>query len=104
MISCYDNGQEKCFKLYKYDLNGDVVEVIKDDFENKDNLRLLESEKSFLVYGYTHQVKFKSNKSVAYYVIKYNINSNEEEWETVSNTPTNDGKVLEIRPVIKMIR
>ncbi len=101
LISCYDNGQDKSYKLYKYDLNGNVVEVIKDDFENKDNPKLLESNNSFLVYGFTHEVKFKSDKSTAYYIIKFNSNSNEEEWETVGNTPTNDNKTLEIRPVIK---
>lgn len=100
IIASLENKDEKKHKLIRYDLSGNIQETIKEDFDEKDNPKLEEFNDSYLVYGYNHNVKLKENKSVSYYVIKYNKN-NEEDWETVSNTPTDDSKVLKIQPVIK---
>ena len=100
IIGSLENKNEKKYKLIRYDLDGNIQETIKEDFDEKDNPKLEEFNDSYLVYGYNHNVKLKNNKSISYYIIKYNSN-NEEDWETISNTPTDDTKVLKIQPVIK---
>lgn len=96
MIMSYTNQNEKKYSLLNVDSEGNIITSIKEDFDDKDNPHLLELEDGYLVYGYNHNVKLKNDKTTSYYVIKYNLND-EEEWETIGNTPVNDEKAIEMQ-------
>ena len=97
-IAYLENQTEKKHIMFKYDIEGNIQETVKEDFEEKDTPKLLEIDNSYIVYGYTNEVKYKNDFSTSYYIIKYNSN-NEEEWETISNTPTSNKKPLQMQVV-----
>ena len=79
------------------DNDGNIESTIKENFESNDNPKLLETEDSYLLYGYNHNVKLKNDKTTSYYIIKYNSSDNIEQWETIGNIPVNDEKVLQMQ-------
>lgn len=100
MIISYTNSTEKKTSLVKVNNEGNIESTIKEDFDPEDSPRLLEVDDYYLVYGYNHNVKLKNDKTTSYYVIRYNIND-EEEWETIGNTPVNDEKPIGMQPFIE---
>ena len=96
MIMSYEATNEKKYSLLALDSEGNITSTIKEDFESDDNPKLLNTKDSYLVYGYNHNVKLKNDKTTSYYIIKYNLENNEE-WETVGNIPINDKKILEMQ-------
>ena len=95
----YTNENEIKNKLIKFDVDGNEQETIKEDFEEEDTPKLLELDNSYIVYGYTNEVKLKNNKSTSYYMIKYNIN-NEEEWDTIGNNPINKKEKIQMQKIL----
>lgn len=100
MIISYNNSTENKYKLLNGDSECNITSTIKEDFDSNDTPKLLEIDDYYLVYGYNHNVKLKNDKSTSYYVIKYN-KDNQEEWETIGNTPVNDEKSIELQPLIE---
>ena len=96
MIMSYEATNEKKYSLLALDSEGSITSTIKEDFESDDNPKLLNTKDSYLVYGYNHNVKLKNDKTTSYYIIKYNLENNEE-WETIGNIPINDKKILEMQ-------
>ena len=74
------------YKLLKYDNDGNYVKEVKSNFESEDIPKVAFSNKGFILYGITDEVKLKGNKSTSYYLEKYNLNE-EKEWETIGNVP-----------------
>ena len=85
-------------KLINIDLEGNVKSILKEDFEEKDNPKVISVDNSFILYGITNEVKLSNDKNTSFYIIKYNTNY-EEEWETVGDIPINNDGVLELYPV-----
>ena len=88
------------YKLVQLTENGEWVKVIKEDFEEKDSPRLIKTDTSYLLYGITHQVKFKKEDDTSYYLIKYN-EQDEKEWETIGETPLGEEPLLQIETIQK---
>lgn len=96
-IMTYIEGKDKKHSLLSLDGTGNTTATIKEDFELNDDPKLLDTKDSYLLYGFNHNVKLKNDKTTSYYVIKYSINDNTEEWETIGNIPVNDEKLLEMQ-------
>ena len=92
-----ENENENKYSLLSVDNDGNIESTIKENFESNDNPKLLETEDSYLLYGYNHNVKLKNDKTTSYYIIKYNSSDNIEQWETIGNIPVNDEKVLQMQ-------
>ena len=92
-----ENENENKYSLLSVDNDGNIESTIKENFESNDNPKLLETEDSYLLYGYNHNVKLKNDKTTSYYIIKYNSSDNIEQWETIGNIPVNDKKVLQMQ-------
>lgn len=86
------------YKLIKYDNDGNYVKEVKSGFESEDKPKVAISNKGFILYGITDEVKLKGNKSTSYYLEKYNLNE-EKEWETIGNVPVDSS----IAPSLKTI-
>ena len=97
VIMNYSNENENKYSLLSVDNDGNIESTIKENFESNDNPKLLETEDSYLLYGYNHNVKLKNDKTTSYYIIKYNSSDNIEQWETIGNIPVNDEKVLQMQ-------
>ena len=97
VIMNYSNENENKYSLLSVDNDGNIESTIKENFESNDNPKLLETEDSYLLYGYNHNVKLKNDKTTSYYIIKYNSSDNIEQWETIGNIPVNDKKVLQMQ-------
>ena len=85
-------------KVIRFDLDGNNPSLIREDFEEKDKPRLLDVNNSYIIYGYTNEVKLDNNKSSSFYINKY-TSGYEEEWETIGNVPIDTNKLLELYPV-----
>ncbi len=92
--------EEKKLKLIKNDLEGNVLETIKEDFEETDNPKLEKSDNGFIIYGYTSELKLSNDKSTSYYLVSFN-EACEESNETLGNTPINLEKTLKLVPIVK---
>lgn len=92
--------EEKKLKLIKNDLEGNVLETIKEDFEETDNPKLEKSDNGFIIYGYTSELKLSNDKSTSYYLVSFN-EACEESNETLGNTPINIEKTLKLVPIVK---
>ena len=88
--------EETKYRLVKYDPEGNVQRTIKENFESIDTPRLESGNNTFILYGYTEEVKLSNNKHGSYYMNKYNYDG-EEEWETIGNTPVNKEKRIEVQ-------
>ena len=97
VIMNYSNENENKYSLLSVDNDGNIESTIKENFESNDNPKLLETEDSYLLYGYNHNVKLKNDKTTSYCIIKYNSSDNIEQWETIGNIPVNDEKVLQMQ-------
>lgn len=100
MLISYNNSIENKYKLLNGDSECNITSTIKEDFDSNDTPKLIEIDDYYLVYGYNHNIKLKNDKSTSYYVIKYN-RDNQEEWETIGNTPVNDEKSIELQPLVE---
>lgn len=96
-IMTYTTGKENKYSLISLDSSGNITATLKEDFESNDNPKLLDTKDSYLLYGFNHNVKLKNDKSTSYYVIKYSVEDNIEQWETIGNIPINDEKILEMQ-------
>ena len=90
---------ENTYKLLKYDSNGNFVKEVKSDFEEGDNPKLETSNKGFILYGITNEVKLKNNKSTSYYLEKYNLKE-EKEWETIGTEPVDSTGKMSLKGII----
>lgn len=93
------NDSTTNYKLVKYDLTGEYLSTIKSDFEEKDIPHILVTKDSYIVYGYTNEVKLTDNKTTSYYLIKYN-QLDEEEWDIIGNVPVLDKRPLLLEEII----
>lgn len=85
-------------KVIRFNLEGNDPIPVKEDFEDKDNPRLTSIDNSYIIYGYTNEVKLSNDKNGSFYMIKYN-SLYEEEWETIGNIPIDTNKLLEVYPI-----
>ena len=95
LVSESDNN----YKIIKYDNTGNFIKEIKSDFETKDRPQVISSNKGFVLYGITYEVKLKNNKTTSYYLEKYNLNE-EKEWETIGDVATNPNSNLTLKEII----
>ena len=68
VIMNYSNENENKYSLLSVDNDGNIESTIKENFESNDNPKLLETEDSYLLYGYNHNVKLKNDKTTSYYI------------------------------------
>ncbi len=86
------------YQLIKYDNYFNEINIIKYDFENNLDPYLLKTENSYLVYGLSKEIKNSKDKIGGYYLIKYN-DKDEEEWETVGNSPADLEKKIKVQAI-----
>ena len=87
------------YQLIRYTKDLEEETMIKNDFEETDNPKLIETDNNYIVYGITNEVKLKNNKTSSYYIIKYK-ETDEEEWETIGNTPVPLNSKVELREIL----
>ena len=95
-IVLLEKENEKSYQLIKLDLEGNFIKVVKEDFESTDKPRLEKELDSYIVYGITKEVKLSDKDSGSFYLIKYNL-EDEEEWETIGTSPVDEDKTLRIQ-------
>ena len=93
-----DNSSQ--IKLINNDLDGNIINTIKDNFEANSNPKLEMSDDGFIVYGITNELKLTNNKSTSYFINTYNSEL-EEVNDSVGSTPIAKDKVLKLLPVIE---
>ena len=87
---------DETYHLIKFDLEGNELYKIKEDFEVNQKPQLEKSKDSYIIYGITSKVKLKKDETNSYYVMNYNI-KDEEVWETIGNTPVDKDSILKIQ-------
>ena len=83
------------YKLIKFDHEGNEISTIKEDFELITNPHLLQRDDSYLVYGYTTDVKLNNTDSGSYFIIRYGLDDNII-WETIGDEPVDDNKLIRL--------
>ena len=86
---------EDNYKLIKFDTEGNAISVIKEDFNTSTNPHLLHGEDSYLVYGYTTDVKINNSNSGSYFIIRYNL-VDTVLWETIGEEPVDENKLIKL--------
>lgn len=71
------------YKLIKLDTNGEYLSNVIDTFETNDQPHLLKEDESYILYGYSEEVKIGDDTG-SFYIKKYDL-SDSLEWETVGN-------------------
>ena len=89
-----NDSNQKTTSIIKQDIDGNVIETIKDKIEEYDSYNLAESDKGFILYGITSEVKLKKGEK-SYYIVKYNL-ENTEEWESIGEFPIDEKKSVNL--------
>lgn len=95
-IVLVEEDETKSYQLIKWDLEGNFLKVVKEDFEESDYPQLAKGKDFYIVYGMTQQVKLSDKKSGSFYLLKYDLEDNEV-WETLGTTPVDEEKVLRLQ-------
>lgn len=93
IVSLEEKNDKKINKVNRYDLHGNEIATILSNEYEYDKIGFLQETNGFLVYGLTNEVKLDDTDSPTYYIVKYNL-ENEEEWETIGNISiSKDGEI-----------
>ena len=88
------------YHVLKMTNTGEFETIVENSFEEKDIPHLLSNTNSYLIYGYTTEVKIDKKNSISYYIKKYNMND-EEEWETIGDTEISKDKPIQLQPILE---
>ena len=88
--------ENKTYQLLKYDLNGNILKIVKDDFEENDIPHLKEEKNTYIIYGITQEVKLPNNEMGSYYVMKFDTEE-KEIWETVGDSPVDSSNTIQLQ-------
>lgn len=91
-------GEDTTYQVIKYDLEGNKVSVIKEDFEKNILPHIEKGIDSYLIYGYTKEIKLSENEIGSYYIMKYS-KEDIEEWDTIGNTPVSENTLLKVQTI-----
>lgn len=88
--------ENKTYQLLKYDLNGNILKIVKDDFEENDIPHLKGEKNTYIIYGITQEVKLPNNEMGSYYVMKFDTEE-KEIWETVGDSPVDSSNTIQLQ-------
>lgn len=92
----YTIGEQKLiYTLNKLDTEGVYVSTISNSFSNNDQPHLLNDNESYILYGYTDDVKI-DNDTGSYYIRKYDY-SDSLEWETVGTSLVDYNEIIKLQ-------
>ena len=98
LVNFEDSEFNHMTKLIRFDNDGNYVSTIKEDFDEVDSPKLSYSDNGFVLYGLTSEVKLKNNKTVSYYLEKYDGDFNKE-WETIGDSYSKEANSLVLNPI-----
>jgi hypothetical protein len=93
LLTNYKNDESNIINLERLDLEGNLINSITG-IEKYNSYFLEETDNGTILYGTTSDVKI-SKGDFTYYLIKYNLN-NEEEWESIGDISVSNSKYIKL--------
>jgi hypothetical protein len=93
LLTNYKNDESNIINLERLDLEGNLINSITG-IEKYNSYFLEETDNGTILYGTTSDVKISKGDST-YYLIKYNLN-NEEEWESIGDISVSNSKYIKL--------